>query len=116
MKSRILSRRGFFKGIAIVEGSSLLGVEPPLLDGLDSAGALNERETDGHEFKVSPTNLESETDPLPGYRLRLLIPSDASSYQLSIREKTADCGRGLFSDETGVIFEGHAVECPVTSK
>ena len=39
MKSRILSRRGFFKGIAIVEGSSLLGVEPPLLDGLDSAGA-----------------------------------------------------------------------------
>jgi len=39
MKTRILSRRGFFKGIAIVEGSSLLGVEPPLLDGLDSAGA-----------------------------------------------------------------------------
>jgi hypothetical protein len=74
------------------------------------------KETDGHEFKISPRNLESETDPLPGYRLRLLIPSDASSYQLSIREKTADCGRGLFSDETGVIFEGQPVKCLATSK
>ena len=74
------------------------------------------KETDGHEFKVSPRNLESETDPLPGYRLRLLISTDASSYQLSIREKTADCGSGLLSDETGVIFEGHPVECQVTSK
>lgn len=74
------------------------------------------KETDGHEFKISTGNLESETDPLPGYRLRLLIPQDASSYQLSIREKTTDCGWGFFSDETGVIFEGHFIECPVTSK
>lgn len=65
------------------------------------------KETVGHEFTLSPTNLESETDPLPGYRLCLLIPQDASSYQLSIREKTTDCGWGFFSDETGVIFEGH---------
>ncbi len=44
MKSRILSRRGFFKGIAIIiEGSSLLGVDPLSLDGLESARALNKK-------------------------------------------------------------------------
>jgi hypothetical protein len=68
------------------------------------------KKTGGREFTVLPRNLQSETDPLPGYRLRLLISQDGSSYQLSIQEKTADCGAGLFSDETGVIFEGHALD------
>ena len=61
------------------------------------------KETGGSEFTLLPRNLRSETDPLPGYRLRLLISQDGSSYQLSIQETTADCGTGLFSDETGVI-------------
>ena len=74
------------------------------------------KETNGHEFTVSPKNLESETDPLPGYRLRLLVLPDGSSYQLSIREKTEDCGVSLFTDETGVILEGRPAECPVNSK
>jgi hypothetical protein len=68
------------------------------------------KKTGGREFTLLPRNLQSETDPLPGYRLRLLIPQDGNSYQLSIQETTADCGTGLFSDETGVIFEGHALD------
>jgi hypothetical protein len=68
------------------------------------------KETGGREFTLLPRNLRSETDPLPGYRLRLLISQDGSSYQLSIQETTADCETGLFSDETGVIFEGHALD------
>ena len=68
------------------------------------------KETGGREFTLLPRNLQSEADPLPGYRLRLLISQDGSSYQLSIQETTADCGTGLFSDETGVIFEGHALD------
>jgi hypothetical protein len=31
---------------------------------------------------------------------------------LSIRDETADCATALFSDETGVIFEGPARDCP----
>jgi hypothetical protein len=73
-----------------------------------SSGQL--KKTGGREFALLPRNLQSETDPLPGYRLRLLISHDGNSYQLSIQEKTADCGAGLFSDETGVIFEGHALD------
>jgi len=68
------------------------------------------KETGGREFTLVPRSLQSETDPLPGYRLRLLLSRDGSSYQLSIQQKTADCGTGLFSDETGVIFEGHALD------
>src|SRR5208283_11431 len=64
----------------------------------------------GREFTLLPRNLQSETDPLPGFRLRLLISRDGSSYQLSIQERTTDCGTGLFSDETGVIFEGHVLD------
>ncbi|HET6843370.1 MAG TPA: hypothetical protein VFK06_17080 [Candidatus Angelobacter sp.] len=74
------------------------------------------KETNGHEFTISPKNLESETDPLPGYRLRLLVLPDGSSYQLSIREKTEDCGVSVFTDETGVILEGRPAECPANSK
>jgi hypothetical protein len=68
------------------------------------------KDTGGREFTVLPGNLQSETDPLPGYRLRLLVAPDGVSYQLSIQQATADCGTGLFSDETGVIFEGHALD------
>jgi hypothetical protein len=68
------------------------------------------KETGGREFTLLPRNLLSETDPLPGYRLRLVISQDGSSYQLSIQDTTSDCGTGLFSDETGVIFEGHALD------
>ena len=68
------------------------------------------KETGGREFTLLPRSLQSETNPLPGYQLRLLISQDGSSYQLSIRERTADCATGLFSDETGIIFEGHTLD------
>lgn len=69
------------------------------------------KETGEREFTVLPGNWQSETNPLPGYRFRLLISADGSSYQLSIQERTADCGTGLFSDETGIVFEGRASDC-----
>lgn len=68
------------------------------------------KETGGREFTLLPRSLQSETTPLPGYQLRLLISQDGSSYQLSIQQRTADCATGLFSDETGIIFEGHALD------
>jgi len=70
------------------------------------------QKTGGRQFTLVPKNLQSATDPLPGYLLRLLVSPDGSSYQLSIQEKTpTDCAPGVFSDETGVIFDGHTLGC-----
>jgi hypothetical protein len=71
------------------------------------------KETGGREFTVLPGNLQSISDPLPGYRLELLTSPNGSSYQLSIQQKARDCGVGLFTDETGVIFEGRPNGCAV---
>ena len=46
------------------------------------------KDTGGREFTVLPGNLQSETDPLPGYRFRLLVSPGGSSYQLSIQDTT----------------------------
>ena len=59
-----------------------------------------------------PKTLNSETNPLPGYLLRLLVSPDGTSYQFSIQEKTsAECAPGLYGDETGIVFETHPREC-----
>ena len=71
------------------------------------------KETGGREFIVLPGSLQSISDPLPGYDLHLLTSPNGSSYQLSIQEKARDCGRGLFTDETGVVFEGRPSGCAV---
>ncbi len=71
------------------------------------------KETGGREFTVLPGNLQSISDPLPGFSLRLLKSPNGDSYQLSIQEKVKNCGVGLFTDETGVIFEGRPSSCAV---
>ncbi len=71
------------------------------------------KETGGREFTVLPGSLQSISDPLPGYDLHLLTSPNGRSYQLSIQEKARDCGRGLFTDETGVVFEGRPSGCAV---
>ena len=59
------------------------------------------------QFTVMPKTVQSVSDPLPGYLIRLVVTPDGRSYQLSIQEKTfADCALGIFSDETGIIFDG----------
>jgi hypothetical protein len=70
------------------------------------------KKTGGYNWTIVPINLQSETDPLPGYLIRLLLATNGGSYQLSIHEKTsANCASGFFSDETGVVFKGHTAEC-----
>src|SRR3979411_1780498 len=59
-----------------------------------------------------PKTLNSETNPLPGYLLRLLVSPDGTFYQFSIQQKTsAQCALGLYGDETGIVFETHPREC-----
>ncbi|HWX39203.1 MAG TPA: hypothetical protein VNY09_08160 [Candidatus Sulfotelmatobacter sp.] len=67
--------------------------------------------TRGFNFSVVPIDLQSETEPFPGYAIRLQILFEGSSYHLSIVKKTStDCGSGVFSDETGVIGT-HTAQC-----
>jgi hypothetical protein len=60
------------------------------------------------QFTVAPKTVQSVSDPLPGYLIRLVVTPDGRSYQLSIQEKTfVDCALGIFRDETGIIFDAH---------
>ena len=61
---------------------------------------------------VVTIDLKSETDPLPGYDIRLVVSRDGQSYKFSIVQKTtAECAPGYDSDEKGVIVESHVGEC-----
>jgi hypothetical protein len=68
------------------------------------------KETSSTRFTVVPGDLQSEADPLPGYEVRLLVSPDGGAYQLSILDKKA-CGTDLFTDESGVVFEGRPNRC-----
>lgn len=66
--------------------------------------------TGGHNWTIVPVNLQSKSEPLPGYVIRLDL--SPHSYKMSIVGKTsANCTFGLFSNETGVV-ERKEVECP----
>lgn len=69
------------------------------------------RETGAQEFTLLPGNLRrggtaAESDPLPGYSLRLVLAADKKSYRVSMREKTSGpCGYDVATDETGIVTE-----------
>jgi hypothetical protein len=63
-------------------------------------------------WTIVPITLQSETDPLPGYVVHVMVSLDGGSYQLSIMEKaSSDCSSAVFSDQTGVITEKHNGQC-----
>ena len=49
------------------------------------------------------------------YRLTLIVSTDGSAYSTSLREiRNTGCGSSFFSDQTGQIYEGTALDCPKT--
>jgi hypothetical protein len=71
-----------------------------------------ELEQSTHRLKFVPIDLGSETDPLPGYVIRLLVSQDSAAYHLSITSKpSGDCIASLTSDQTGVLTESHTGDC-----
>jgi TonB family protein len=67
----------------------------------------------GH-WTVVTIDLNSETDPLPGYDVRLTVSRDGESYKFSIVRKTsAECAPGYDTDEKGVVVISHVAECSV---
>jgi len=54
-------------------------------------------------------------EAVPGYRLTLIVSTDGSAYSTSLREiRNTGCGSSFFSDQTGQIYEGTALDCPKT--
>jgi hypothetical protein len=49
---------------------------------------------------------------IPGYFMTLLVSRDASSYSVSLHEAGSnDCGFSVFSDTSGLIYEGTVIDC-----
>jgi len=56
-------------------------------------------------------NLQSDSEPLAGYVLGLVVAADGTTYKLSLTQKTTKCGFGVFTDEKGLLYEGKALDC-----
>jgi len=67
--------------------------------------------TGNHDFTLVPGNLRkgsaaAESDPLPGYSLRLALSADRNTYRLLIHPKAmTTCRSDLVTDETGIVTE-----------
>lgn len=50
---------------------------------------------------------------LPGFRLTLLVADDGKAYSVSLHDMKANgCGLSVFSDQSGIIYQGTTVDCP----
>ncbi len=76
-------------------------------DQLVRSGVL--RKTAAQQFTVVPKTIDAVDDPLPGYAVRLTMSANGQSYQLSIVQRASGARpTGVFSDESGVLFEANA--------
>ena len=63
--------------------------------------------------KMRDLSVASGTEVIPGFRLTLLVAQDANAYSLSLHEmQSRGCGLSVFSDQSGLIYEGTIVDCP----
>jgi hypothetical protein len=78
---------------------------------LYETGVLTEAQRTADEWRRVAFNTGPEA--VPGYRLTLIVSTDGAAYSTSLREVgNAGCGLSLFSDQTGQIYEGTALDCP----
>lgn len=50
---------------------------------------------------------------IPGHRLTLLVADDGTGYSVSLHDMKANCcGLSVFSDQSGLIYQGTVVDCP----
>jgi len=55
-------------------------------------------------------NTDSSDDPLPGWKLRVMVDADGKHYTLTLH-KDQQCDVNGFSDDTGVIYLGTSLGC-----
>jgi hypothetical protein len=80
---------------------------------LYETGALTEAQRTADEWRR--VAFATGPEAVPGYRLTLIVSADGSAYSTSLREiRNTGCGLSSFSDQTGQIYEGTALNCPKT--
>ncbi len=53
------------------------------------------------------------SEVIPGFRLTLLVAQDGDAYSLSLHQMEGHgCGISVFSDQSGLIYEGTVIDCP----
>ena len=66
----------------------------------------------GPQIALSPQPWWRE-DAIPGYRLTLLVADEGKAYSVSLHDMKANgCGLSVFSDQSGLIYQGTIVDCP----
>ena len=55
--------------------------------------------------------LQSNSEPVAGFTLSLMVSSNGSGFHLYLTQREEKCGAGWFTDETGVLYAGKAVNC-----
>ena len=78
---------------------------------LYASGAIAEVQKEVSQWTALPITTGSQV--IPGYFLNLLVSRDAALYSVSLREAGSnDCGFSIFSDESGLIYQGTVIDCP----
>jgi hypothetical protein len=63
--------------------------------------------------KTKDLSIASGSEVIPGFRLTLLIAEDGAAYTLSLHEMQGHgCGLSVFSDQSGLIYQGTIIDCP----
>lgn len=63
--------------------------------------------------KINELSIAPSDEVIPGFRLSLLVGEEGGAYSVALREmKGNGCGISVFSDQSGLIYEGKVVDCP----
>jgi hypothetical protein len=63
--------------------------------------------------KMKDLSIAPGPEVIPGFRLTLLVAEDATAYSVSLHEmQSHGCGLSVFSDQSGLIYQGTIVDCP----
>jgi hypothetical protein len=63
--------------------------------------------------KMNDLSIASGSEVIPGFRLTLLVAEDGAAYSLSLHEMQGHgCGLSVFSDQSGLIYQGTIIDCP----
>ena len=63
--------------------------------------------------RMKDLSIASGGEVIPGFRLTLLVSDGGAAYSLSLHEmQSHGCGLSVFSDQSGLIYQGTVIDCP----